>query len=156
MEIRVVPASEATALYIAARLRFSDRLELEAWSGRQPRTALLRSLALSDPDMRWAALWQDRPVATWGVAYSWDDVGTAWFLGTDNLRLVPKRDFWALSREYVDRMQSRYAELFNYVDVRNHISRRWLERLGFTPGPTKSAPASGKPFTKYTRRRSNV
>lgn len=149
--VQIVPAHEAHTLYLGQRLRASDVAELRASSGKEPVQALQDSLRMSDPDMRWAALYDGTPVALFGVGSPNHEVGCAWLLGSDELTR-PTTTFLRLSREYVERMQRRYSLLFNRIDDRNEPARRWLEWLGFQPW--EHLPEYGperRPFTIYVR-----
>ena len=62
------------------------------------------------------------------------EAGKIWLLGTD--QLVKDRinciRFLRQARTEVDRLMGRYEVLFNVMDARNVVHRRWLQWMGFT------------------------
>jgi len=146
MTMIVVPAEPHHLPVLAENLRDADRAELAA-AGHDPADALVESYAVSDPDMCWTALVDGEPVAIWGAARLDDVFGSAWLLTAKKLETV-KREAWVASVEYVRKMHSRYPVLFNYVDARNVVSRRWLQRLGFAQSE-QPVYINGFPFYPY-------
>lgn len=152
MTLRVVPADGRFVEPLALGLRESDLNEIMAVDhGETPRQIIARSIHESETDMRWACLNGDRLVAVFGCApYVEPGIGVGWMLATDEWASAPKRELWSLSKLYVGRMLLRFDVLFNWVDNRNVVSRRWLSRLGFTPGPSIMIGDPPHRFTCYS------
>jgi hypothetical protein len=53
------------------------------------------------------------------------------------------------SQRYLALARAPFARLSNYVDARNHISRRWLAWLGFTLEPPAPYGVARLPFHKF-------
>lgn len=149
----VVPAELRHAKPLAETMRRADVLELEA-VGASPLTAVEESIEFSDPDMVWTCIdtSDNHPIAIFGVAPIIQGVhfwGAAWLLTSTRLE-QHRREAWLHSVEYVERMHSRYPVLANWIDERNVVSIRWLERLGFFPVIRNPRfGVQGLPFTKY-------
>lgn len=131
-DLRRVPAdvAEAWADHIADHLRDSDVEEVAASSGLSPHSALHTSLALSTHAY---CIESDRvgPVALFGAApHPLPEVGIAWMLGTDGIRLEA-RHIARHTRRYLDELNAAYPILWNYIDARNELSMRWLRWGGF-------------------------
>lgn len=129
MKLQIVPASLCHVTRLCAEMRQADRDELACFHVA-PKDALVDSILRSDEDMRWTATLDGWPVAVFGVVNCDNGRGGAWLLTGDRLVLA-KREAWLHSVRFVRTMHSRYPVLFNAVDARNVVSRRWLERLGF-------------------------
>lgn len=151
MKVEIVAADESHVEPLSVNMRLADRRELAA-VGSNPVKALRDGLAYSDPDMCWAMLIDGEPAIMWGAAPMFRhslEVGIVWMLGSDALTRAP-RAVWETSVEYVGRMSDRYTMLTNYVDDRNVVSARWLERLGFVAvGHCPDYGVEGVPFTQY-------
>lgn len=148
MTFRVIPADKALLPVLAESLREADRIELAA-QGCEPLPALVESFEYSDEDMRWIAMVEDRPVAAWGASRVRAGTGSPWLLGSDEM-VRYRKDFWLASVFYTEAMQSRYPVLYNYIDDRNVVTRRWLTRLGFEMTPVREY-FRGYPFTLFMR-----
>lgn len=152
MHVKIVPASREDILVVAERMRRSDIEELKASSGRTPEQALRRALVLSR--YTWTALVDGQPEVMFGCGGNGDGVGCAWLLGSHWMEHPhAARHIWRYSKVYLQKMHEHYHTLFNYVDDRNIVSRRWLERLGFQA--VKHEPHYGverRPFTLYVSR----
>jgi hypothetical protein len=124
------PTAEHIQL-VADRMRQADRDEVEAGSDRTPHGALVYSVENSTG--AWTALFDGVPAAIFGVGdiNILTRVGAPWMLGTDDLERN-FRPFLRTSISFRDQLLQRYSILRNFVDVRNTVSIRWLEWLGFT------------------------
>ncbi|WJY17675.1 hypothetical protein QQS45_08440 [Alteriqipengyuania flavescens] len=145
-----LPAAEAAAAlsHIARNLRQQDRDEIEAMHGIAPELVLPQSVLLSSHG--WLIEARGKPAGVFGAAPSLlPGVGVAWLLGTDDLAA----DGLSVARQtprFVQVMQDAYGVLWNYVDIRNTVSRRWLEWGGFTARADHLTP-SGHLFQIYAR-----
>ena len=128
--IQIVPAKASHIRPIASGMRAADREEVFAASGRSPAAALAYSYRKST--YCWTALFDGRPEIMWGIGdiNILTGVGAPWLLGTD---AVEKnfRAFLRISNGWPAQLLRRYSVLRNFVDVRNEVSIRWLEWLGF-------------------------
>lgn len=151
MRLEALPATYGHVEDLAPRLRERDLDEVRAASGWDAHEALLKSLALSDPDMVWAAVERStgHVVSMYGVGPLTWGTGSAWLLSSDLIDDYA-REAWVLSKRGIAEMHTRYQTLTNFIDVRNVTSLSWLERLGFCP--VEFAPAWGverRPFIRY-------
>lgn len=160
MKTIIVPATPDLVPRVAWTMRQADVDELAATGETNLEAVLLRSLEVSDGDMRWSCLDLDdrAPLGVFGCAplipgrTTW---GVAWLLTTTRIERH-QRDVWEHSKRFVQRMHTRYDILTNYVDDRNVVSRRWLERLGFFPTIPVYIGEERVPFTQYVRLRDCV
>lgn len=129
--IEIVPAVPDHIDPIADRMRQTDRDEVLAASGRDPRSALEFSLRKSS--IAHTALIDGVPEVMFGVG----DVniltrtGGPWLLGTDAI----DRHWVSFLRGSIGslaQLSARYDVLINLVDDRQSASIRWLRWLGFT------------------------
>jgi hypothetical protein len=139
----------AWARHIAEHLRDGDRVEVEASSGSDPRSAVALSILMSS--RAYAVLDRnDVPVCLYGVSpHPLPGVGVVWLLGTDGLydEALP---IARVSKAHVAELQQQYPLLWNYVDERNTLSIRWLRWMGFKAHGVKQT-ASGHPFRIFAR-----
>lgn len=126
IEYRV--ATLADAVSIAARLRVADRLEVEASSGLDAYTAVLRSFG--DSARTWVAVIDGTPECIFGISEVSPEVGVPWMLGTDEVS-KQQRALVRDAKRTVDDMQAAYSTLMNFVHIDNRHSIIWLKRLGF-------------------------
>lgn len=130
-QLRLRRAELADADALAPRLREEDLQEILAADGRSPVIVLREGIASSDPC--WAVSnTGDLLVALFGVIPDSRDSrqGKIWLLGAPALLEQPL-SVSRLSRCWVEELQQRYPVLWNYVDSRNTVHVRWLERCGF-------------------------
>lgn len=121
---------EAWADHITRNMRAQDIEEIEASGSVPPDEAVMASLALSSHGYCVV----DRvgePCAMFGAApHPLPGVGVAWMLGTDGIR----REAQSIARQtplYIEQLHTAYSVLWNYIDARNSISKRWLRWGGF-------------------------
>lgn len=122
--------AEAWSDYIAEHMRGQDRAEIEAMSALPPREALMVSIAISSHCFVVLGS-EGKPCAIFGAAPSaLPEVGVVWMLGTDGVR----REAYSIARQtrhYFNLLNSAYSVLWNYIDARNTVSKRWLRWGGF-------------------------
>lgn len=128
--IEIIRAKACHIRPIADRMRKADRDEVFAASGRSPTAALTYSFRKSSHC--WTALFDGRPEIMWGIGdiNILAGVGAPWLLGTDAVE-HNFRAFLRISSGWPAQLLQRYSVLRNFVDVRNEVSVRWLEWLGF-------------------------
>ena len=118
------------ANHIADNMRDCDVAEIKASSGATPHGALTRGLAYST---HCYVIVSDTegPIAMFGAAPTGlHGSGSVWMLGTDGIRKEPigiARE----TRPYFDILNEAYFLLWNFIDDRNTLSKRWLEWGGF-------------------------
>ena len=160
----IVPAGRVYANQMANRVRDCDKIEVYRSSGQDIRSALLDSVAQSDDDMCWAALWNGLPVAMFGAnnitpeddtsEYADLSIGGIWLLATPGI-YWNKRDFMRNCRKYLKVMHTRYDYLTNFIDAENIPTMQWLPRLGFRPARVIEEFGHMKvPFIQYVSKRS--
>jgi hypothetical protein len=95
----------------------------------------------------------DKPILMFGVAPMsiLNGVGSPWLVGTDDMHGI-RRQFVRECRPYVVQMLAIYGELRNFVDVRNEVSIRWLQWLGFKMEPAVRYGINGERFYPFVRR----
>lgn len=155
MHVEIVTATLEHAHVLAPLMREQDKDEVMASGGLTPLEALVLSVNSTESDMRWTILMDGVPAAMWGTAPSQSSaVGQVWLLASPTIYKLGRRRFYAESAAYVSRMLERFATIANYVDVRNTVSMRWLENLGFHC--LQIAPEFGferRPFALYALNR---
>ncbi len=121
--------TEEDILSVARRMREQDIQEVYASCGVSPLVAISESILQSD--ICFTALFDGNPEVIFGLAqHPIYDAAVVWLLGTDAVR-NNARAFLEASYVIVDDWSTIYPILFNAVDARNTVSRRWLKWLGF-------------------------
>jgi len=126
----IVRASQE-AIDAIGELRKCDEQEVRAALGLDGRTAL--QMSFEHAVRSWAILADGDPVAVFGVS-DYPHVrgqGCPWLLASERIS-----EIWRFvlrnTKEYVfGPMMEGFDSLFNFVDVRNEASIRWLEWVGF-------------------------
>lgn len=133
---------------IADRMRSADRKEMAAL-GYSPEVSM--KVALSGAEEAWTGLIDGNPVCMFGVNSSSalsPHRGIPWMMGTESLDrhaiLFLKR-----CKPQVDRMQSLFSLLENWIAVENVVAVAWLRWLGFSFHEGKTI--GGMKFIRFTR-----
>ena len=128
--IEIVEPTSDHVFHMAPRMRYDDKREIWRASRGTPHTTLLQSIDM--PGEHYTALQDGQPIAMFGVSQDYEDprVAVPWLLGTDQLTSTSMA-LLRYSRRYVDEAKERYQQLYNYVDVDNTASVKWLGWLGF-------------------------
>ena len=144
--VEIRPATVADALTLV--LRQADREEVEALTGRDPREALVESVARSAS--AWAGLADGELVCLFGVVPMTlvGVTGIPWLLGAESVTRYG-RPFLRRNRAWLREMRHAFPVLRNVVDARNTVSIRWLEWLGFTLGTPQPMGVRGLPFIPF-------
>ena len=74
--------------------------------------------------------------------------GRIWLLGTNEVS-SNYVGFCRLSKEWVPRLLPRYTMLFNIADVRNKMTIKWLQWLGFEFGKSFTIGPEGHQFKEF-------
>ena len=112
---------------LAPNLRQADRDEVLAASGKAPLAALLHGYMESSEC--YAVRCGGQAIAIFGVVNLGGGEGAPWLLGSDAI-LSHWREFVRHSRQELERIRQPYRRLWNFVDARNTLHRRWLAWLG--------------------------
>lgn len=150
VKITISAAKREDALDLAPRLRRADREEVWASAHLSGESALILSLLLSAPGLAWAGRIDGEIAALFGVARPslLSDEGRPWLLASPLMERHPV-PVLRYSQRYLALARAPFTHLCNYVDARNHVSRRWLAWLGFTLEPPEPYGAVGLPFHKF-------
>lgn len=148
----MVLATVDHAKYIAPLLRDADREEIKALTGKDVEPVLIESV-LSTGE-HWAALMEGKPICLLGISelsLMGSNDGVIWMVGTDDIMLHRKK-ILSMSKSYIDVKREMFRLLFNYVDVRNTSSIRWLKWLGFEVHNEKPYGHLGLKFHRFELR----
>lgn len=154
------PSVPADIGAIAENLRQADKDEIQAASGKAPSLALACSYMASKPCMTLVSR-HGNQMGMWGVVPDgkYPDAGRIWLLGTDDMvrDSANRMRFLREARHHLDAMGQRYEVLFNFMDARNVVHRRWLQWLGFTfIAEHPNFGAEGRLFLEFCKVSSNV
>lgn len=145
--------------YLRNNLKQSDVDEVWASHHKTPYEALLEGYENSDQcltvakDGRAFAMFGIVPIAAGSVN---DDCAIIWFLSGEELFRIKRFEFIRHSAGFVGFFFHRAPELkrfFNFVDVRNKISVRWLKKIGATIHDPMPFGTEGLPFHYFEFRR---
>lgn len=151
VDFEIVKAEEWHAIFIAASLRDSDRVELEVSGRTNFEEVLKRSVSVSSS--AWTALINGVPSIIFGVApvSVLSGIGAPWLLATNSSKLV-RRKFLIDGMKYVEQMKNAYPRLMNLVHEKNQQSIRWLKWLGFDIMPPIPFGTRGELFHPFEMR----
>lgn len=140
---------EAWLDQLSPKLRKGDLDEIEAMGATTASTALRDSLGLSTHAYCITAQQGCGPIAMFGAAPSpLPGVGIVWMLGSDDIQKeaigIARR-----TRRYFNELNDPYPVLWNYIDDRNEVSKKWLEWGGFKL--LRSVQLGGHPFHIFAR-----
>ena len=143
------------AYVLAPKVREADKAELKASDNIEPLEALQspfsekRSITYSiveDKDNN-----QEDILGMFGtVPTSIGYLGIIWLLSSDRLRKYSKR-FLKENDKWIKEISKDYRCVYNYVDCRNTVSKRWLEHLGFELIETKPYGHAQSDFNLYIK-----
>lgn len=134
------------------KMRKSDRDEVWASHHHTPEEAL--SMGFRYSRICLTLLHKGKPVAMFGAAAIPDveGLGSIWLLGTDELSRC-QTAFLKLSKLFVGVLLNDYQTLYNYIDVRNTTTKRWLEWCGANFKDVQTYGIEGRPFQYFEFRR---
>ena len=155
MTVTIRPSKVEDAYLLGNNLRESDKREIKAGSGRGPLEALVTAFKLSDPDLRWTALYNDEPIVMWGVSGLNQTTGSIWLLASDEIYSI-RKIFLMNCPSYLKTMHERYQHLYNWVDIKHESSLHWLHGLGFNVVDFNPQHGHAKaPFLMFASSRDN-
>ena len=141
-------AISADIAFLAPKIRQEDRDEIKASDNIGAAEALMTPFQ-ERGHRTWSVIGTEEEyvVGMFGSVPTLDrDYGVAWLLSSDEL-FNYKKEFIKQSPEWVAQMGKGYKYLFNYVDVRNDKSIKWLKHLGFKTIKREEQYGKGKiPF----------
>jgi hypothetical protein len=148
--------AEAWLDHIAEHLRPTDIEEIAAMSGVSPHEAIRVSAEISSHCFV-ATDRHNNPCVVFGAApHPLPGVGVVWMVGTPGI----DREAIGIaraSRPAFDLLNEAYPiALWNFIDDRNHLSRRWLAWGGFREIGKQPMGPEGLPFTIFARTAANV
>jgi hypothetical protein len=149
--VRTAVASDVNRM--KDELRASDVREVWASHNHSPEQALVFSLAVSPFCM--TIVNKGTPTAMFGLSPETKHSATIWLLGTTG---IPKMylTFLRITRFMIPKMLEQFPVLFNFVDVRNQTSLRWLAWAGAEFGKLKPYGVEGRPFVPFRFTKSEV
>lgn len=116
-------------------MRQADVAEVKAGLGCDPHETLVYCFFLGQP-CKTLVSWTGKPMGMWGVVPDgkYPEAGRIWLLGTDELveDRVNRTRFLRQAKQEVDALCAEYQVLFNFMDARNVVHRKWLRWMGFT------------------------
>lgn len=120
---------------VAEDMREEDVMEVKAASGLGPRTCLIYSYGVSNP-MKTMLSHNQKPIAIGGVVPDELNprVGQVWMLGTNAMvdDFTNRHRFLRNIKTWVADLDQQYDVLWNYMDARNTMHKKWLHWMGFT------------------------
>jgi len=128
---KVRPYQKGDEVSLAPRLKDIDKNEIDWTSGLSPLQGLQQSIEESVETV--TAELDGKPCVMAGIAPSNDDWYGIWLLSDDRLQDC-KSDFMEACSSVLEQWMREYAKVYNFVSVRNDVSLRWLQKLGFTLG----------------------
>lgn len=149
MKLTVEAPEEWMVQHIADNMRDQDRVEIERSSGRDYKKVLFSSVEGSDEVH--VVLVDGEPFGVFGIytSCSLSMEGAIWYIGTDRIHDVYRQFLKASKRYVVERMKT-FNVLYNYVDVDNTVSYRWLKWLGFEFEEPAPYGAQQKLFRRFS------
>ena len=152
----VLPATMEHIWSLAAEgFREQDVAECMAATGEPPDVACEYALDTA-PATTFTFTTDHGPVAMFGCTGSdVPDLGLCWFIATNSLRHVT-RDFVRQVPAWFDFFNTLHPVLTNWVDDRNIVAKRWLQRVGCViVEPAPNFGVSDKLFWRFERRHSS-
>lgn len=138
---------------MAPRMRESDKQEVEASHGHTPYEALVHSFRVSPACF--TVVYKNEVVAMFGVTADkrMNGLASIWFLSTDDI-VKMKKTWLKLSKSTIQSMLITFPILYNFVQVGNEASIKWLKWLGAEFGDPSPYGKQGFPFLpfKFTRK----
>lgn len=131
MEVKFLKPTNELIEAIAADMRQADADEVWASHHHTPIEALTHAWETSEYVV--IVTVNNEPCVMIGLVIRdiLSGIGVPWLLGTENA-LKYKRHFITQVPAIINEMLGVCPKLYNYVHVKNKISRTWLKRIGFT------------------------
>jgi hypothetical protein len=138
---------------LSPRMREADRAEIWASNHSTPERSLHRGFMVSE--LMFSLENDGQIVAMMGLTPmdGTRDLAGVWLLGSDEIEEIAGSFVRATRFAIYEVALKRYPELFNFVDVRNRKSIRWLKRMGAQFDEPAPYGVDGLPFRRFTLRR---
>lgn len=120
------PSEAEDINYLYDKLRQADIEEVTA-IGSDPLTSLCEGFIFSQEC--YTFIYNNKPSGMFGLGYLDNNLGSIWFLGSDEVFKVPK-EWIKLGRQYINHFLEKYPVLTNMVSVNNTAHIKWLKHLG--------------------------
>ncbi|MEO1029596.1 MAG: hypothetical protein AAFX02_11145 [Pseudomonadota bacterium] len=149
--VRFEAATSSHVAELLPRLRSADWQEVAASSVLPVGHALVMSVARGNAEV---GLIDNEAVVLFGAAPIGmiNRAATPWMVGSNKLERYPITVL-RHNRRIIDRWTSQFDHLFNYVDTRNEVSKKWLKWLGFKLHDPRPYGPLGLDFHKFEWRR---
>lgn len=134
---------------LAPRLRDVDKKEIFLMTGEGPLEGLRNSCLLSEAECN-SIIHEDKVIGIFGVVDAGNGLGVPWLLGSPEVPQIAK-ELNKGAKEWVEKIQSRFPVLANYVLEENSVSIRWLKRLGFVMVQRVPIGKHGEDFIEFAR-----
>lgn len=150
--IRVRDTIPQDVEYLKSRLRQSDIEEVWASHHHTPEEAL--TLSYRESVLCFTIQVKDTPIAMFGIVAETilGNRATVWLLASDDMKKIQHR-FLRYSKAFIQKMLSFYSLLYNFVDMRNLDSRRWLKWCGAEMGQVCAYGIEKQAFQYFQFRR---
>lgn len=151
---KVVPATQELVNAMKGKIRKSDKQEVWAASHMDINEALDLSFRSSETAV--VKLFNGIPVAVSGVTrpYLLSNNGIIWMLATEDFEnKTVQISAGRKCRVFVEEMLQSFKELYNYIDVRNTVTLKWLKWIGAEFDEPKPYGPDNMLFRKFYIRR---
>ena len=128
MKMTTRPSVLADVSYIAYHLRPADVAELKASSGNDPLASISHGFEKSD-NCTTIINEEGTPIGIGGVIPA-DGYGVVWMVATPGIEECGT-SLLRQSRPFMDKLQENYPILFNFIDDRNDLHKKWVKWVGF-------------------------
>lgn len=138
------------AYSLAPRLREADKQEIRAAVGMTPLAGLLYCLETSNPAL---TIIKDGepPLGVFGLTPDPDNfAASVWMLAANEITKYPMT-FMKNAIKWVQKTNTEYPVLYNYVDARNTLHIKWLRWMGFTFLNAKRMGPENRLFFEFVR-----
>lgn len=139
---------DSDVVFVAENMRQADRDEIKAFGHDSPLEAL--TLSVNKTSQCFTLDSQDGPLLICGACpkFLMSDTGLPWLLGSDEA-LKHRKVFMTDASKLLEIWLEQYKILENYVHVKNHVSVRWLKRIGFKMDEPIRFPNTGEYFMRF-------
>ena len=143
--------------YVADHMRDADAREVMASHAMTPIQALTDAVNYSNFAVVICVDMVPHAVAGLKIINIMSNTGSPWLLATEDAPKY-KREFLTMPLPVIDEMRQLCPVLVNYVHVKNRLSIRWLQRLGFDVDTNTEIPnpLTGEMFYRFKMERDNV
>lgn len=147
-ELEIRDSTPSDVITIGDKMRKSDRQEIWKSHHQQPREAVMTGFRESVTS--YTATIHGEPILMTGIVptYFLGSSAVIWMLATDQINEIPVK-FVRQSRIIIGKFLEQYPHLYNYVDMKNTESIKWLKWCGAEFGPIINYGIEQKPFRYF-------